>query len=504
MADIQSEGALIAGVDLTDEASTAAAIERILAEQGRVDALINNAGYGSHGPIETVPLDEARRQFEVNVFAVARLIQLVLPSMRAAKSGTIVNIGSIAGRMWMPFGAWYHATKYSIEAMTDALRLEVEPFGVRAVLIQPGAIKTEWGGIAQNNLIERSRGTVYERAATNFSKILPGAGMAVGPERVANVVSRAVNSRRPCFRYATPFHARLLILMSWLMPTRVWHFAMRRMLVLGLAALGTLAVSQGASAQGKGAKAAPASTEMWTRARTLAKNACSSNVYTSCHRLGTMFENGESGARDPALARQYYDLGCKGNHLPSCSSLAQMVGMGVGGPEDLAYTRKLFEKVCAGNDATGCNHAATMFTRGHGGPVDDKKALEMFRKSCVLNNAEGCGSLGLMFETGRGTSKDMTEARRLYKKGCDGGFDFGCLRLATFMGAGIGGTKDLPTARTMLVKLCDLNNAEACLDMGLMYERGMGGPADAEASKKCYRKACDAGQKKACDALQAK
>jgi len=230
MQDILSEGAKVIGVDLTDDAATTAAVQQILDAEGRIDALINNAGYGSHGPVELVPTDEARRQFEVNVFAVTRLSQLVIPAMRSAGRGTIVNIGSIAGRMWMPFGGWYHATKYSLECLSDAMRLELAPFGIRVVLVQPGAIATEWGGIAVNNLLANSRGTPYEKPASAFSGILAGEGMAVGPHRVAAVVRRAVNARHPCRRYATPFHAKAIIFMHWLLPTAVWDFALRLML----------------------------------------------------------------------------------------------------------------------------------------------------------------------------------------------------------------------------------------------------------------------------------
>lgn len=227
MADIQSEGAKIVAMDVTDDEAMKSAVDGILATEGRIDALVNNAGYGSHGAIESVPIDEARRQFEVNVFGLARLTQLVLPTMRGTKSGTIVNIGSIAGRIWMPFGGWYHATKYAVEALSDALRMEVRPFGVRVVLVQPGAIKTEWADIAVGNLKTRSEGTVYAKSAASFSKILPGNEMAVGPEIVANVVAKAIHSRHPRHRYATPFHAKMLIFMHWLLPTCVWERALR-------------------------------------------------------------------------------------------------------------------------------------------------------------------------------------------------------------------------------------------------------------------------------------
>lgn len=230
MQDIQSEGAKIIGLDLTDDAATTAAMNKIIATEGRIDALINNAGYGSHGPVELVPMEEARRQFEVNVFAVMRLSQLVIPVMRAAGTGTIVNIGSIAGRMWMPFGGWYHATKYSLECLSDAMRIELAPFGIRVVLVQPGAIATEWGGIAVTNLLANSRGTPYQKPASAFSGILAGEGMAVGPERVTAVVRKAVHARRPCRRYATPFHAKAILFMHWLLPTAVWDFALKMML----------------------------------------------------------------------------------------------------------------------------------------------------------------------------------------------------------------------------------------------------------------------------------
>ncbi|HNZ03617.1 MAG TPA: oxidoreductase [Myxococcota bacterium] len=230
MSDIQAAGAHVIQMDVTDEGSMVAGVESILQAEGRIDALVNNAGYGSHGALEVVPIDEARRQFEVNVFGLARLVQLVLPTMRAAGSGTIVNIGSIAGRMWMPFGSWYHATKYSLEAMSDALRVEVRPFGIRVVLVQPGAIRTEWGDIAVNNLVTRTQGTVYEDRARRFSKMLSGAGIAVGPDVIARVVTRAVNSRCPRRRYAAPFHAKMMIFFSWLLPAGVWEFAMRMVL----------------------------------------------------------------------------------------------------------------------------------------------------------------------------------------------------------------------------------------------------------------------------------
>src|SRR5215217_4048985 len=126
--ELAAEGIRPLAMDVTDEASMSAGIERIIADAGRIDVLVNNAGYGSYGALEDVPLDEARRQFEVNVFGLARLTQLVLPHMRAQRDGYIVNVSSMGGRIWEPFGSWYHATKFAVEGLSDSLRVEVAPF----------------------------------------------------------------------------------------------------------------------------------------------------------------------------------------------------------------------------------------------------------------------------------------------------------------------------------------------------------------------------------------
>src|SRR5207302_410739 len=131
-------------VDLTDDSSMVALVDRVIEETGLVDVLVNNAGYASYGAIEDVTLDEARRQFDVNLFGLARLIQLVLPHMRSQRSGHIVNISSIYGRMTAPLGGWYHASKHAVEGLSDSLRMELAAFDIRVVLIEPGPIRTEW------------------------------------------------------------------------------------------------------------------------------------------------------------------------------------------------------------------------------------------------------------------------------------------------------------------------------------------------------------------------
>jgi NAD(P)-dependent dehydrogenase (short-subunit alcohol dehydrogenase family) len=227
MEDIQSEGAKVLSLDVTSEESMKAAAEKLLADEGRIDALVNNAGYGSYGAIEEVPLSEARRQFEVNVFGLIRLTQLFLPAMRQTRSGTIVNISSMGGRIWMPIGGWYHATKHALEVLSDALRMETRPFGIRVVVVQPGSIKSEWSGIAADNLQQHSKGTAYSSLVEPMVRALRTPPFAADPDVIATAVSKAVSSRRPRRRYATPMDAKLMIFLRWLLPEGAWELMMK-------------------------------------------------------------------------------------------------------------------------------------------------------------------------------------------------------------------------------------------------------------------------------------
>ena len=139
-------------LDITDEDSIKQALELIIQNEGRIDVLVNNAGYGSYGAVEDVSIEEAKMQFEVNIFGLARLTQLVLPHMRQQQSGRIINVGSMGGRLTSYFGSWYHATKYALEAFSDGLRMEVAEFGIDVSIIEPGGIKTDWGMIAADKL----------------------------------------------------------------------------------------------------------------------------------------------------------------------------------------------------------------------------------------------------------------------------------------------------------------------------------------------------------------
>ena len=180
-------------------------------------------------------MEEARRQVEVNVFGLAELCKLVLPVMRKQGSGRIINTSSIAGKTVLPFGAWYHVSKYSVEALSDALRMEMKPFGVDVVLIEPGGIKTDWGIIAAKHLAESSKGTAYEEDALREAKLIHkgySGNYLSAPKVVTRAISRAVNSQRPRARYRIGSGAFVMLFLHTLVQTRGWGGMVRR--VVGL------------------------------------------------------------------------------------------------------------------------------------------------------------------------------------------------------------------------------------------------------------------------------
>lgn len=201
-------------LDVTDDASMQAGVDRVVAETGRLDVLVNAAGYGAYGALEDVEVDEGRRQFEVNVFGAVRLTQLVLPRMREQRSGTVVNVTSMGGKICTPLGGWYHGTKFALEALSDCLRLEVAPFGIDVVVIEPGGIATEWGGIAAEHLETTSGAGAYGDQAAAVAASLRSEvtrERSSSPSVVADAIGRAVSARRPRTRYAVGFGAKPLI-----------------------------------------------------------------------------------------------------------------------------------------------------------------------------------------------------------------------------------------------------------------------------------------------------
>jgi NAD(P)-dependent dehydrogenase (short-subunit alcohol dehydrogenase family) len=232
MKGLEALGGRAIALDVSDEASLKNAVDLIIKEEGRLDVLINNAGYGAHGAAEDVPMAEARRQFDVNVFGLARLTQLALPQMRAQGGGRIVNISSIAGKITTPTGGWYHASKHAVEAYSDALRLEVAQFGIKVIIIEPGPIRTEWDNTAMVNLEKYSGSGVYgplvkritEKFRAGYRKGAPG------PEVVADVILKALRSGSPAARYPVPFQASFILFLKWLLPDRLLDWGIRRML----------------------------------------------------------------------------------------------------------------------------------------------------------------------------------------------------------------------------------------------------------------------------------
>jgi len=202
MEDIKTLGVNIISLDVTDESSIENCVKQIIEKKGRIDILINNAGFGLYGTIEDVPINEGRRQMEVNLFGMARLIQLVLPYMRHNRYGKIVNISSIAGKLATPLGGWYHASKFAVEGLSDSLRLEVKPFGIDVIIIEPGGIKTEWADIANENLNNIAANPAYksltDKAGNFFGMIKNG----TPPIVIARLIKKAIEAKRPKARYA--------------------------------------------------------------------------------------------------------------------------------------------------------------------------------------------------------------------------------------------------------------------------------------------------------------
>jgi NADP-dependent 3-hydroxy acid dehydrogenase YdfG len=232
--DLRGEGCELLELDVTDEASRAAAVASVEEREGAVGVLVNNAGYSQSGAIETVPLDDVRREFETNVFGLARMCQLVLPRMRAQRSGKIVNVSSMGGKVVFPGGGYYHATKYAVEAISDALRFEVAGFGVDVIVVEPGLIRTQFAETAATSLGEQgdhayAAFNAAVGAATIGAYERGGLGRLGGePDDVAKTIDRAIRAPRPRTRYPVTPSARLVLLARRLLSDRLWDAALAR------------------------------------------------------------------------------------------------------------------------------------------------------------------------------------------------------------------------------------------------------------------------------------
>jgi NAD(P)-dependent dehydrogenase (short-subunit alcohol dehydrogenase family) len=230
IADLEARGCRVLALDVTDEDSMRAAVGTVVEEHGAVGALVNNAGYSQSGAVEDIPLEEVRRQFETNVFGLVRMCQLVLPGMRAQRYGRVVNVSSMGANFTFPGGGIYHATKYAVEAISDALRFEVKGFGIDVVIVQPGIIRTGFADAAThaiddatsedgpyasfNHAVAASTQSAYERG--------PLAKLGGEPETVARTIERAIASRSPKIRYRVTPSARLLVGQRALMTDGMW------------------------------------------------------------------------------------------------------------------------------------------------------------------------------------------------------------------------------------------------------------------------------------------
>jgi NADP-dependent 3-hydroxy acid dehydrogenase YdfG len=224
-------GCTTLALDVTDEKSMTTAVGAVLEGAGRIDALVNNAGYSQSGALESVDLDDVRRQFETNVFGLLRLTQLVLPTMREQRSGRIVNIGSMGGKLTFPGGGAYHASKHAVEALSDALRFEVAGFGIQVVLIEPGLITTKFDEKVAAGMPEHEGPYAALKAAVmkSTSDVYDGPVARLGgpPEAVAKVIEKALTRKHPRSRYLVTPSAYGAIASRRVLPDKVWDLAMK-------------------------------------------------------------------------------------------------------------------------------------------------------------------------------------------------------------------------------------------------------------------------------------
>ena len=226
--DLKGNGCETLALDVTDEKSMEDAVASMERDHGGVGALINNAGYSQSGAVETIPMESVRRQFETNVFGLMRMCQLVLPGMRKAGAGRIVNISSMGGKLTFPGGGVYHATKHAVEALSDALRYEVSGFGIDVVVIEPGLIITNFGEAAVGSMSDVDSEGPYGKFNADVARVTAGAyegGLARfggGPETVAAKIAKALETRRPSTRYKVTPSARVVMGMRKAMTDRMW------------------------------------------------------------------------------------------------------------------------------------------------------------------------------------------------------------------------------------------------------------------------------------------
>jgi len=228
MRGLESRGAQLMRLDLAEPHTIERCVREIEERSGRLDVLVNNAGYGLYGAVEDVPLAAARDEMEVNLFGMGHLTQLVLPLMRHQRSGRIINVSSVGGRVWSLLGAWYQASKFAMEGFSDCLRNEVRSFGIIVVVVQPGGVRTAWSRQAAESARRASGQSAYAPLVERVERVLGMEWAFAEPEAVAKAICRAATVRRPKARYVVPLTARGILLLRWLLPDRVFDWTWRR------------------------------------------------------------------------------------------------------------------------------------------------------------------------------------------------------------------------------------------------------------------------------------
>lgn len=228
MADLKDQGAHVLSMDVTDDADVKAGVAKLIQEQGRIDVLVNNAGYGGYGMVEAVSMDEAHFQFEVNVFGPARLVKEVLPTMREQRSGTIINMSSVVGKVSSPMIGWYGASKQALEGWTDALRAEVKGYGIKVVLVEPGAVKTGFEEVAMKQLATVDHPAEYQANVDAFTnRFRKNYAAAPGPDAVVKSLVKAAESPNPKTRYVVGTDSKMAMTMTALLSDRAMDNVMR-------------------------------------------------------------------------------------------------------------------------------------------------------------------------------------------------------------------------------------------------------------------------------------
>ena len=218
MKDLEVLGIKTISMDVANDSSIVKGVEEILHAEKRIDILINNAGFGAYGAIEDMSMETAKYQLDVNLFGAARLIQLVLPEMRKNKFGKILNVTSVGGKLATPYGGWYHASKFALEGLSDALRNEVKQFGIDVIVIEPGAVESEWADIAMDNLIESSKKSPYKVTIDKMAKSLKSTmNKRSKPILIASLIKKGIESKKPKARYVGGFMAKPVLFLKWIL-----------------------------------------------------------------------------------------------------------------------------------------------------------------------------------------------------------------------------------------------------------------------------------------------